>query len=134
MTKLVWRLSKLPTPDELVLLINNKLITQEEAKEILFKSETPEDRDTESLKSEIKFLRDLVEKLSKSPVTIIETIKVVEKPYIGKPWYEPYRFYCGSSGSVSYTTSNPSSYNLTTGSNTSGFDGAALAFNSIKTF
>jgi hypothetical protein len=34
--KLVWRLSKLPTPSELTELVKEKIITQEEAKEILF--------------------------------------------------------------------------------------------------
>ena len=65
-TNLKWRLSKLPTVDEVLNLIGSKLITQDEAKDILFSSETEEDRDKESLKAEVRFLRDLVEKLSKS--------------------------------------------------------------------
>ena len=36
---LKWRLGKLPTVEELLQLINNKLITQEEAKTMLFSSE-----------------------------------------------------------------------------------------------
>ncbi len=52
-------MGKLPTVEELLHLVNAKLITQDEAKEILFKSETEEDRDKEGLEAEIKFLRDL---------------------------------------------------------------------------
>ena len=51
---LKWRLGKLPSPLEVSTLVNDKIITKEEAREILFKTETEEDRDTEGLKSEIK--------------------------------------------------------------------------------
>ena len=54
--KIVWRLSKLPTADELRELVKDKIITQEEAREILFNLETEEERDKKSLESEIKFL------------------------------------------------------------------------------
>ena len=81
MTKsLVWRLSKLPTPEELVELVKNKIITQEEAKEILLSSETEEDRDKKSLESEIKFLRELIMSLKQSENTIFQTIRYIERP------------------------------------------------------
>ena len=93
--KLKWRLSKLPTSDEVIRLLNEKLITKEEAKEILFTTESVEDRDKDSLQSEIKFLRELVEKLSEGKSDrIIETIRYVEKPYYRYGWYDPYKFYC----------------------------------------
>ena len=87
--KLVWRLGKLPSPDEVRELVKDKIITQEEAREILFSQETEEDRDKGSLKEEIKFLRELVQKLSNRS-TIIETIKYIEKPYTNLGWYQPY--------------------------------------------
>lgn len=113
MTKnLVWRLSKLPTPDELVQLVKDKIITQEEAREILFKSETQEDRDADSLKAEIKFLRELVEKLAQKPAQIVEMIKYVEKPYYKWNWYEPYRVYCNNETLyLSGTTTQGTSFN-----------------------
>ena len=47
--KLNWRLSKLPTPDEVRELVKDKIITQEEAREILFKEDTKEERNKEEL-------------------------------------------------------------------------------------
>ena len=80
-TSLIWRLSKLPTVEELRELVKDKIITQEEAKEVLFDEESfiPEgDRGERSLQSEIKFLRELVEKLSKSKSEITTIIREVE--------------------------------------------------------
>jgi len=93
--KLIWRLSKLPSVEELQSLVKDKIITQDEAREILFKSETDEDRDKDSLQSEIKFLRDLVDKLANhSSYKITEVIKEVYRPYERWPWYKPYEV-CG---------------------------------------
>ena len=100
--KLVWRLGKLPTVDELLRLVNDKLITQEEAKEILFKESDIDERDKESLEGEIKFLKQLVEKLSdNNRNVIIEKIKYIEKPYYSFEWYNPYKdwIYCTTSSS-----------------------------------
>lgn len=104
--KLNWRLSKLPTPDEVRELVKDKIITQEEAREILFSSEEIEERDKKSLESEIKFLRELVDKLSKSRSEIITTIREVEVPYRKYPWYNPYIIWCGGTSSGSYTSEN----------------------------
>lgn len=54
--ELVWRLGKLPTVEEITTLIDKKIITQEEAREILFNTRTVEERDKVSLEAEIKFL------------------------------------------------------------------------------
>ena len=51
-SQLKWRLSKLPTVDELLKLVSDKIITQDEAKEILFNKETETERDIESYKQE----------------------------------------------------------------------------------
>lgn len=89
METLKWRLSKLPTVDELTLLVDKKIITQDEAKKVLFNNETEEERDKKSLESEIKFLREVIEKLSDRS-RIVETIKTVEHHYNSQPWYTPY--------------------------------------------
>lgn len=119
MTKrIIWRLGKLPSPDEVRDLVKDKIITQEEAREILFNSEDEIDRDKKGLESEIKFLRQLVEKLSSNQARVVEIIKTIEKPYYHSGWYQPYNQWCyataGTSGSVG-TSVGGSSYTLTTG-------------------
>jgi len=89
-TKLVWRLGNRPTVEDINTLISTTIITKDEAREILFNSETDEDRDKKSLQSEIKFLRELVQKLSTNRSQIITTIKEVEVPYKRWDWYRPY--------------------------------------------
>ena len=102
--KLIWRLSSLPSVVELRELVKDKIITQEEAREILFSSENQEDRDKKSLESEIKFLRELVETLSKNKGQIITTIKEIETPWRDYPWYSPYGFWCDNTGTQYYNT------------------------------
>lgn len=94
--KLVWRLKEQPTSESLRELVKDKILTNEEAREILFSQETVEERDADSLKAEIKFLRELVEKLSNRS-QIVEVIKEVSKPiYIRDNWYRPYQHWCGT--------------------------------------
>lgn len=104
-TTLKWRLGKLPTSDEVLRLIDNKIITKEEGKDILFNQETEEDISKKDLEEEIKFLREVVQKLSSNKTKIIEVIKEVQKPYYQWGWYGPYATWCnigsGDSGSVS---------------------------------
>lgn len=114
--KLVWRLSKLPSVEEILNLVKDKIITQEEAKEILFSLENQKERDIESFKSEIKFLRELVEKLSENKKSIIvDVIKIVDYPYRRFSWYQPY---------INWTLNPTSTYPGTTSSN----------FTSIQTY
>lgn len=101
--KLVWRLGKLPTTEELRELVKDKIITQEEAREILFSKELEEDKDVKSLESEVKFLRDLVDKLSKDRVQTIRYIREVQ-PYYNGNWMKPYEIYCSSSNPQSLLT------------------------------
>lgn len=97
-----WRLSKLPTPEELTLLVDKKILTTDEAKNILLKSEQV--KDINELKEEIKFLKQLVEKLSNSPTQIIKTIREVEVPiYVQRDWYRPYATWCGSITTTGYS-------------------------------
>lgn len=91
-----WRLSKLPTPEELTLLVDKKILTTDEAKNILLSSE--DKKETKELEEEILFLKRLVDRLSKSQTqTIIQTIKEVEIPiYRNRGWYYPYSNWCAS--------------------------------------
>lgn len=102
--KLVWRLGKLPSVGELQGLVQDKIITQEEAREILFSFEDQKDVDVKSLQSEIKFLRSLVESLSENRTKIVETIREVEVPYKRYPWYGPYAMWSGDTGSITITS------------------------------
>ena len=152
MTKqLKWRLGKLPTPDEVLKLVNDKLITKEEARDILFNEEAETERDAKSLEDEIKFLRELVQKLSNNNSSrIVEVIREVHKPYATWDWYRPYQVWCttlrGESGTMSLggqTTSYANALNSAVNTNyqTSGGTGLPSSsgtgitnFNSIKTF
>jgi hypothetical protein len=91
-----WRLSKLPTPEELTLLVDKKILTTNEAKNILLSSE--DKKETKELEEEILFLRKLVDRLSNSQTqTIIQTIKEVEIPiYRNRDWYSPYVTWCNN--------------------------------------
>lgn len=126
--QLKWRLGKLPTPDEVLGLVNDKLITKEEARQILFTEENATDRDEQSLKEEIKFLREMVEKLANNNSrTIIEYIERIKPVYVQYPWYQPYVTYC-SAGNTMYVDN---------GTNTISANGTGTtncAFTSIETF
>lgn len=113
MTKLKWRLSKLPTPDEVRELVKDKIITQDEAREILFGQEQESEVNIESLEEEIKFLRKLVEKLSTGRSQIVETIRYVEKPYTKYPWWNNYETWCMSANQL-YTFNPEQTLNNTT--------------------
>jgi len=145
-TKLKWRLANRPTPDEVDQLFKSGLLTKDEAREILFSLETDEDRDKEGLQAEIKFLRELVNKLS-TRSTIRETIIEIKKPYYDYGWYKPYAVWCEapslqSGSSISYLASGGTSnavYSMNTTGNTASFSvGSQLQdedpFTSIKTF
>lgn len=132
--KLVWRLGKLPSPDEVRELVKDKIITQEEAREILFSFGEEKDRDAESLKSEVKFLRELVEKLSQGNNSrVVEIIREVERPiYRQWPWFEPYFVWCGqTSGSITLTNASSGGQNWVTTDTTTGI---TPNFSDIKTF
>ena len=131
MKKIVWRLKEQPTSESLQGLVKNGILTKEEAREILFSSETEEDRDKKSLESEVKFLRELVEKLSKRS-QIVEVIKEIRVPYYHNLWYQPYQDWCG----ITYDTSVSTTTNAGEMSLTGGITGANCLsnFSSISTF
>ncbi len=108
-TKLIWRLTKLPTADELLKLVEAKIITNEEAKEVLFSEETQEEIEVQDAKAEIKFLKELVEQLSKNnQPRIIEVIREVNKPFRNAGWFEPYYNWSLNDGRAYSTVCNAS--------------------------
>ena len=124
--KLVWRLRESPSAENLERLVHSELLTKDEAREILFSQEDA--RSDDSLKSEIKFLRELVEKLSKRD-KVVEVIREIEKPYTIYPWYRPYATWinvdCSATGwDGTYTATDGGLSTTTTGTN----------FSSISTF
>lgn len=133
--KLVWRLTKLPTTEELRELVKDKIISQEEAREILFSTETQEDRDEDSLKAEIKFLRELVDKLSNNKTEVVRVIKEIQKPYYEWHWYPNYNTWCSTSDNGSVSTGNTAYYTATTnGTGSLTVGGGNGSFTNIKTF
>jgi len=131
-TKLVWRLGKLPSVDELCELVKNGIITPKDAKEILFNTETDKDRDKKSLQSEIKFLRDLVEKLSTNRSQIITTIKEIEVPYRKYHWYPYYEVWCGT-GTITTATGTGADTCLATSADYT-INAGGNSFSDITTF
>ena len=104
-TKIIWRLKEQPTASNLQELVKNGILTKEEAREILFSSETVEERGGDSFKAEIRFLRELVEKLAQSRSQVVEVIREIQVPYKRWDWNFPYQLWCGdipglSSGST----------------------------------
>lgn len=95
-TKTKWRLSRLPEPTEVLELVKGGLLTKDEGREIIVSLETEEDRSKKSLQDEIKFLRELVAKMSTNRSVIIETIREVQKPYKQYDWYQPYMYYANA--------------------------------------
>ena len=140
MTKILkWRLSKLPGVEELRDLIKDGVITKDEAREILFNQEDEITREKKDLESEIKFLRELVQKLSSNrSQVIVETIREIEVPYKKYPWYNPYVIWCSSPNT--YGSGEQESNFATSGTGdmtmlcNNASTSADIDFNDIKTF
>ena len=133
--KINWRLKEQPTSESLRELVSSGLLTKEEAREILFAEVEETARDVKSLETEIKFLRELVERLAKNRSTIVETIEYIEKPYSQYYWYVPYQSWCGittTTASLGNSTCYINGTN-TTSTGTAGFTGGSN-FSSINTF
>jgi hypothetical protein len=101
---LKWRLTKLPTSEEVNSLVLSKIISQEEAKDILFTEVDEKEKSVSDLEAEVKFLKELIEKLG-NRTQIIENIRYIEKPYYVQPWYQPYQVWCSSGNQLSAGTS-----------------------------
>lgn len=128
--KLIWRLGKLPSVEELQSLVKDKIITHDEAREILFSKEEVEERDKKSLETEIKFLRELIQKLSERE-TIIRNIQTIELPYRKQEWYTPYYYWTTATAG-----SCPATLTVTGGNSIATINAysANCAFDEIKTF
>lgn len=94
MKKLVWRLSKAPTVDELKTAVEASIITKDEAKEMLVRNEEDVPKDQlKEVKDELKLLRDLVMKIAAEkqfiPLTYPIIIREI-KEYPRSPWIYPW--------------------------------------------
>mgnify|MGYP001618903016 CR=1 FL=1 len=138
--KLIWRLKEQPSTESLRELVKDKILTNEEAREILFSSETEEDRDKKGLESEIKFLRELVDKLSSNKLSrVVEVIKEVYRPYEKYDWYRPYTVWCDNQNKMFATNISTDTIVFGSAGNGSGTVTTDTietnkAFSSIKTF
>lgn len=93
MTKknLKWRLSELPTGSEVAELVAEGVITKDEARDILFNEEKSASNKVKELEEEVKFLRELCDKLaakSNGWTTIIREYRDYTPRY--PMWYQSY--------------------------------------------
>lgn len=117
MKKLVWRLATRPTTDEVIKLLDAKILTKDEAREILVeeKDDKKLSSDTEKdLKDELALLRKLVFKLADMNIVgvypyILKEIQVLPS----SPWVQPWVTYCCSANVVDNNQHTATDYNNT---------------------
>lgn len=63
--KIVWKLKELPTGDELASMVEQGILSKEEAREIAVSEEKVDSNALKAKEEEIKFLRDLVDTLAR---------------------------------------------------------------------
>lgn len=100
---LKWRLSEKPTVTSLKELVDSKIITTEEARQILLDETQFNSKDFDDVLEEIKLLRKLVLEVAErqhNPETIIKIIERYNPIYIERwkqnPWIQPYINWCGT--------------------------------------
>jgi hypothetical protein len=112
--ELKWRLSDLPSGGEVADLVGEGVITKEEARSILFNEGEDKGKKLKELEEEVKFLRDLCDKLaakSNGWTTIVREYHDYRPKY--PTWYASYG---GVVNAVSTTTlSSNNLANLTSG-------------------
>lgn len=71
--KMVWRLKDLPTGDEVAALVEQGVLSKDEAREILLRDEEEENKDekVKALKEQIEFLQKVVDALTRRQYTTI---------------------------------------------------------------
>lgn len=130
---------------ELQGLVKDGIMTEKEAREILFTEKEENEPKADELKSEIEFLRKLVENLSIGKYN--KTVEYIHTyPDRNWNWYQPYYAWCGTNSTL-YTGNMGSStgglvtagnYNLSGTNSTQTEIGvtttANSSFDSIKTF
>jgi len=123
--KIIWRLKESPTTEKLSQLVKDGILTKDEAREILFNLTDESERSIESYQQEIKFLREIIDKLS-SREKIVEIVK--EYHHYDYPWYKPYWNWtsCSDSGQSSTDTITIGTY--------SGSTALSQNFSDITTF
>jgi hypothetical protein len=90
--KLAWRFKNLPTVNEVSQLVHDKIITAEEAKELLFNDKESQDVEVKALKEQVEFLEKVIDNLSKnknSNVTYVPSYPTVywyNSPTIKPSW------------------------------------------------
>jgi hypothetical protein len=113
MTKnLKWRLKTPPTASEVRDLVQANVLTKDEAREILFTTDGQSAENLQSLKSEINFLRELVEKMvnkNNSPATVWTYASTAQ--YKREPWYPLYSTSLGANTTITGSTSSNASVN-----------------------
>jgi polyhydroxyalkanoate synthesis regulator phasin len=128
--KIIWRLKESPTTEKLSNLVRDGILTKDEAREILFNLTDESERSIESYQQEIKFLRELIEKLS-NRTQIVEVIKEVRHIHDSHPWYTPYHGWTTGAVYLSGTTTDTAnSFTLTSDASMA----ASSDFGDISTF
>lgn len=71
--KLNWRLSELPNASEVADLVEQEVITKDEARDVLFKTEDERNKDEEvkALREQVKFMEKVVDALTRNKHTTI---------------------------------------------------------------
>lgn len=116
--KLVWKLKELPTAEAIADLVDTKVITPEEARDILFKEETKQSDEVEALKEMVKTLQEMVHDLSnrQNNITLVPYTKIVEVPSRTTPYWERYwkqnAVWCDTGTTLTSTTGNTTTYTL----------------------
>lgn len=93
--ELVWRLKERPSAEGVSRLVEQKVITSEEARALLFSKKNPSE-EIEALKEQVEFFKGLVENLSKQRTTItsIPYTHVIKTP---TPYWSGITTWAGSS-------------------------------------
>ena len=110
---LTWKLKSLPTVEQIKELRETGIITKEEARQLLFKEETPKsDADrVAALEEMVKTLQEMTQELLNKPnnivnVPFVRTIEVAprQRPYWNEIWMST------GSGSITTTQSLPNGH------------------------
>ena len=132
--KILWRLKESPTTENLRELVKDKILTADEAREILFSSVEESERDIESLKSEIKFLREIVQSLSQNRSQIVTTIEKIVPIYKQFPWYRQYDIWCANDNMMYCTADSNTASTASLMNSINSITTSSADFTNIKTF
>lgn len=114
--KLIWKFKDLPTASEIGKLVDTKVITPAEGREILFREAKEDTDEVKALKDMVETLQGLVkEMLSRPNVQYVPYTKVIEVPRRQIPYWDTMwttantglniNSTSGTSGNTTYTLS-----------------------------